>query len=259
MKKIILLTTAFSLCAAASAHAQTGVLAGWEGEASLNGARTTGNTDTLDFGAALKLEKNTDTWNHKLKGSALFGETDDVSTRERYDIGYQIERNFSERLYAYGNADYYADEFGAFSSGYFIGGGLGYRVFLPEPLGWALEGGPGFRSQVAQDVILDEALFLADPTDPLGFTEGDRSNEFALRGRSDFDYKINDNVSFYNDTEVLWSDSDTYVWNEVGITAQLVGNLAARASYRVDHHTNPPLGTVGTDTITKVGVVYTLK
>jgi len=258
MKKIILLTTAFSLCAAASAHAQTGVLAGWEGEASLNGARTTGNTDTLDFGAALKLEKNTDTWNHKLKGSALFGETDDVSTRERYDIGYQIERNFSDRLYAYGNGDYYSDEFGAFANGYFIGGGLGYRVLLNEPFTWNLEGGPGFRSQVEQDTI-DAALFAIDPTDPLAFIDGERTNEFGLRGRSDLDYVVNENVSIYNDTEILWSSSDTYTWNEVGITAQLVGNLAARASYRVDNHTNPPAGTKATDTITKVGVVYTLK
>ena len=125
---------------------------------------------------------------------------------------------------------------------------MGYKVILPEPIGWNLEGGAGFRSQTAQDTEIAASTIA-------GITE----EEFALRALSDFDYKFNDNVSFYNDSEIIWSDSDTYIWNEAGITAQLWGNIAARASYRVDYHSNPPAGSVGTDTISRVGIVYTIK
>ncbi len=249
MKHIALLTAAISLCAVSSAHAQSGLLDGWSGEASANGSRTTGNTDTLDFGLGLKLLKTSDSWVHKFKANADFGEVDNQSTRERYDLGYQIDRNINERLYVFGNTDYFSDQFGAFQDGYFIGGGLGYKLFIPEPLGWSLEGGAGYRSQQEQDTIAPDLTLL----------DGIRTNEFALRGKSDFDYKLNENVALYNDTEIIWSSSDTYVWNEVGLTAQLIGNLAARASYRVDYHSNPPLGSVGTDTISRIGVVYTLK
>jgi len=249
MKKILLLSAIISLSAASAAQAQTGLLSDWSGEASANGSRTTGNTDTQDFGLGLKLQKEAGPWTHKFKANADFGEVNGVSTRERFDLGYQIERDINDRLYVYGNGDYYSDQFGAFQDGYFIGAGLGYKVILPEPIGWSLEGGAGFRSQTEQDTI------AAD----LSIIDGDTSNEIGLRGRSDFDYKFNDNVSLYNDTEIIWSSSDTYVWNEVGITAQLIGNLAARASYRVDYHSNPPLGSVSTDTISRIGVVYTLK
>jgi len=249
MKKIILLTTSLMLGSFGTAHAQTGLLSGWSGEASANGSRTTGNTDTLDFGLGLKLQKEAGPWTHKFKANADFGEVDNVSTRERFDLGYQIDRDINDRLYVFGNADYYSDEFGAFQDGYFVGGGLGYKVITPEPIGWALEGGAGFRSQQEQDVFVL----------PTGIIEGDRANEFALRGKSDFDYKLNENVALYNDTEIIWSSSDTYIWNEVGLTAQLIGNLAAKASYRVDYHSNPPVGAVGTDTISRIGVVYTLK
>jgi len=116
-------------------------------------------------------------------------------------------------------------------------------------LTWSLEGGAGYRSQQEQDGFDVAGLLI----------EGERTNEVGLRGHSDFDYQLNENVAFFNDTEIVWSSSDTYVWNEVGLTAQLFGNLAARASYRVDYHSNPPVGSVGTDTITRLGVVYTIK
>ena len=87
----------------------------------------------------------------------------------------------------------------------------------------------------------------------------ERTNELALRGASNITYDFNEAVSLYNNTEVIYSKSDTYLWNEVGITANLMGNLAARASYRVDHHTDVLPGVEKTDTITRVGVVYTIK
>lgn len=255
--KHLFLATALCLATSSSAFAQFGnITEGWSGDASLTGSRTTGNTDTLDFGLGLKLKKEAGPWTHKFKGNADFGEVDNESTRERYDIGYQIERDFTDRLYGFANGDYYKDEFGAFQDGWFLGGGLGYKVILPEPIGWNLEGGAGFRSQTAQDteIAADVANNIAAST-IAGITE----EEFALRALSDFDYKFNDNVSFYNDSEIIWSDSDTYIWNEAGITAQLWENIAARASYRVDYHSNPPAGSVGTDTISRVGIVYTIK
>ena len=247
--KHIILAAALCLATSSPAFAQFNNLTeGWSGDVSLTGSRTTGNTDTFDFGAGLKLQKEDGPWTHKLKANADFGEVDDQSTRERFDLGYQIERDFNDRLYGFANGDYYKDEFGAFQDGWFVGGGLGYKVILPDPVGWNLEVGAGFRSQTAQD---------DDSVTPI--VEGLTEEEFALRGVSDFDYKFNDNVSFYNDTEIIWSDSDTYLWNEAGITAQLWGNIAARASYRVDYHSNPPAGSVSTDTISRVGIVYTIK
>jgi len=168
--------------------------------------------------------------------------------------------NLTDRLYALANADYYRDEFGAFEDGYFIGAGLGYKLVQPAPLGWDIEGGVGYRSQQLASVIptadqlvdltADELLLLTDP---------DRTNEVALRGASKIAYDFNEYVSLYNNSEIIWSDSDTYLWNEFGVTANLVGNLAARASFRVDHHTDVLPGTEKTDTITRFGVVYTLK
>ena len=233
-------TAALGLSTFIAAPAAAGPLDGWSGEAALTGSKTTGNTDTTDVGLGLDLTKSEDLWRHKFNASFDYGETDSLKNRQRLVLGYQIERDFTERLYGYANADYFQDDFGAFETGYFIGSGLGYKLVLPEPLGWDIAAGAGYRSQKSQG--------------PLSVTE----NELALRASSDLDYQFNDAVSLYNNSEILWSDSDTYIWNETGLTAQLMGNLAARASFRVDNHSTVPAGRKKTDTITRLGVVYTL-
>ena len=228
---------------------------GWSGEASLAGGKTTGNTDTEDLSLGLKLAKDGDKWRHKFDALADFGKVDGVKSKERFALGYQIDRDLNERTYVYANADWYSDEFGAYDNGYFVGTGLGYKAILPDPIGWNLEAGAGYRSQKQQDYVIDDP---ANPGTPL-LVDGERFNEFALRGFSDFDYALNDNVSLYNDTEILWSDSDTYIWNDIGLNAQLMGNLAARISYRIDHHTDPTPGLKKTDTALRFGVVYTME
>lgn len=241
MKKQLLLAAAFLAASTGTAHAQfKNILDGWSGEASLSGSKTTGNTDTTDIGLALKLQKEDGPWRHKFKALADRGEADGINNKKRYNLGYQIDRDFNDRLYGYANADYFSDDFGAFQEGYFVGGGLGYKVILPEPVSWNVEGGLGYRSQEEQGAL------------------GEENAELAARAFSDFDYIFNENVSFYNDTEIIYSSSDTYIWNETGITATLAGNLAARASFRVDTHSDVAAGREKTDTITRFGIVYTM-
>ena len=248
MLKKILLSTVLSFSMASVASAQEG----WTGEASVSGSNTTGNTKTTDAGVGIKLKKEGDTWGHKFRANADYGKVDGSKNKSAWSLGYQIDRNLNERTYVYGNADYYQDQFGAYKQGYFLGTGVGYKLVLPDPISWNVEGGAGYRSQKSR--ITDNRL----ATNPDGLAS-EKQNEVALRGFSDFDFKLNDNVSFYNDTEVIWSKSDTHIWDEAGITANLVGNLAARASFRIDHHTDVPFDTKKTDTTTRVGVVYTMK
>jgi len=253
MKKSLLLAAAFFVATSGTANAQfNNITEGWSGEASLSGSKTTGNTDTTDIGLGLKLQKEDGPWRHKFKALADRGKAEDITNKKSYNLAYQLDRDINERLYVYGNADHFGDDFGAFKHGYFIGTGLGYKAILPEPLSWNLEGGLGYRSQKSR--IIDNDIL----TNPLGLAS-DRTNELAARGFSDLDYILNENVSLYNDTEILYSASDTYIWNETGITATLAGNLAARASFRIDNHSDVPIGTKKTDTITRFGIVYTMK
>lgn len=247
LTKTLMATTAASalaLSAFVPAFAQDSE-PGWVGEASLTGSRTTGNTDTTDVGLGLQLANDTGKWRHSFNASADYGRAAGVNNKQRVVLGYQIDRDISDRLYAYANADGFSDDFGAFGSGYFVGAGLGYELVLPEPIGWRVESGLGFRSQTAQETAL-----IPDPQS---------TDELAARLGSTLGWTINDKVTAYNNSELIYSSSDTYVWNETGLTATLAGRLAARASFRLDHHTDVPVGREKTDTITRFGLVYTME
>jgi len=180
-----------------------------------------------------------------LNGSATTAEGN--TNKKRYNLGYQIDRDLNDRLYVFANADYFSDDFGAFKQGYFLGTGLGYQVIVDGPTTWRLEAGAGYRSQKSRLVL----------NNPLG-VPSIRENELAGRLFSDFDHAFNESVSVYNDTELLYSASDTFITNETGVTSQLWENLALRASFRVENHSNVPVGREKTDTISRIGVVYTM-
>ena len=236
MKKLLISSAILSFVAT---PAFAGVMDGWTGEAALTGSKTSGNTETTDAGLGLHLVKSSDVWRHKFRANADYGKVSGEKNKQRWGLGYQIDRDINDRLYVYGNADYFQDDFGAFKNGTFLGTGLGYKFVLPDPLQWDLESGLGWRQQKDQLSV--------------------KTDELAYRGASRINYVLNDNVSAYNNTELTYSKSDTYIWNETGITAQLMGNLAARASFRIDNHSTVPVGTKKTDTISRVGVVYTIK
>jgi putative salt-induced outer membrane protein len=243
MMKSLLSATVASALLAAPAFAQDDPK-GWTGEASLTGSQTTGNTDTTDVGLGLQLENEGTVWRHTFNAAADYGRADGQTNKQRFVLGYQIDRQLNDRLYGYANADYFNDDFGAFQDSWFVGGGLGYEVLTDEPLLWRVEAGAGYRNQTPQATLL-----IPNP---------DSTSEAALQLGSDFDWTINDKVTAYNDTELTYASSNTYIWNETGLTATLAGRLAARASFRIDYNTDVPLGRENTDTITRFGLVYTM-
>ena len=241
MKYTLLMTTA---CMVFATSASAGNLTnGWAGEASVSGSTTSGNTSTTDIGIALHLAKTDGKWTNKFDTTYDLGKSGGIDSKNRWFIGYQLNREINEKLYVYGNTNYFTDDFGAYKQGSFIGSGLGYKAITPDPIKWDIEAGVGYRSQKLRAV---------------GIIPSATSNDFAVRGASNFSYKFNDAVNLYNNSEVIWASRDTYLWNDTGITANLAGNLAARLSFRIDHHTDVPIGIKKTDTITRAALVYTL-
>ena len=246
------ITTAALLLASAviSAPAHAQLMSGWTGDASLSGSTTSGNTETTDVGLGLNLTKTDGIYRNKFDATYDLGSVSGKDTKNRLFLGYQLDRDFNDRLYGFGTLNYFSDDFGAYETGYYAGTGLGYKVLINDPTTWNLEGGLGYRSQETRSI---------GTFGTAGFIASVEEGEVAARLGSDFDYAFNDAVSFYNDTEVLTSSSDTYIWNDIGITAKLAGNLSAKFGVRVDHHTDVPMGREQTDTITRGAIVYTIK
>jgi len=250
MKLLTLLSASAITLAVTALPANANMMSGWTGDASLSGSTTSGNTETTDVGLGLGLTKEDGIWRNKFDAAYDLGSVEGNDTKNRLFLGYQLDRDFNDRLYAFGNVNYFKDDFGAYETGYYAGTGLGYKVLTAEPTLWNVEAGLGYRSQETRATGIFGAM---------DYVASVEEGEIAARLGSEFDYAFNDAVSFYNDTEILSSSSDTYLWNDVGISAQLAGNLSAKFGFRVDTHTDVPVGVEKTDTITRAAIVYTIK
>lgn len=221
---------------------------GWAGEASLNGSATTGNNDTTDVGFALKLKNRGSDWRHNFALSADYGRSQGDTNKRRYRGSYKIGRDLAARVYAFLNTDYYSDDFGAFKNGWYGGGGIGYSALIEGPTLWRIEAGAGYRRQKAR-------LVPMSVNDPVS-----RIERFgSARLYSDLEHAFNDNVLFANDTELFYGDVDTFFTNESSLTSTLFGSLGVRASFRVETHSDVPEGREKTDTISRIGIVYTME
>lgn len=266
MKYVFAAAAALALCSGTATAQSQSFLDGWTGEGNLGGGITTGNTDTVDVGIALKVAKEFGPWKVAADGGFDFGQVDGLDNRRRWWVGTQAQRDFTDRLYGFADVSYEEDDFSGFDSRLFIGAGAGYHIFKEKPLLWAVEVAPGYRRSVTADAIIAEAIaevvddvdptIIITPGVPAVIEPGGTVNDFAIRGSSKFLYDFNENVTFTNDTDVIWSDLSTQTVNTAALTAQLTEKISGRVSFQVRHETDPPAGFVNTDTATRVSVVY---
>ncbi|MEO0881785.1 MAG: DUF481 domain-containing protein [Pseudomonadota bacterium] len=248
MKPQLLAAIALALATPSFAQEEEEENKGWTGEGSLGAGITTGNTDTVDLAVGLKGTKETELWKYTAEAGYDFGEVEGDTSRNRWFVAGQVDRTFSERFYGFSRITYEQDDFSGFDTRLFAGVGAGYHIFKRERLRWTIEAAPGYRR--------DEVADTLDLGPPPTIIEGGIENNFALRGSSAFGYDFNENVTFTNDTSVVWTDLSTQTINTTAINAGLTDSITARISFEVRNDTNPPDGFVNTDTATRLSIVY---
>ena len=212
----------------------------WTDEAELSFVSTGGNTEVVSL-SGKNLLKYTIT--DKLLGTwrlgALYGETDDVKTAERYFTDLRLDYSFSAKIYFFGMGGWLQDEFTGIESRYFIGPGAGYR-FLTGP------------------------KHFLDAEAGINFVTEDYTNnteEEFLEGRlyGLYQYSFSEKNKFSQSLEFLYDfdDSDNYRINsETAFITALSNYLSLKTSYEIKHDNEPVPATLKeTDTILSVTLV----
>ena len=219
---------------------------GWSGEGSFSASTSSGNTDTTQLGLGVDMEYTQGRWSHGIVASADYGETDGLETQNRFQIAGNVDVQMTDRMFGFGQGQYESDEFSAYDSRLFIGGGLGYDIFDSEDLTWSVRGGPSFKVDEIREVSSGGVVTTA----------GETRESVSFLANSTLSYSFNENVSFSNTTSAIASEDTTQMQNVAAVTAGLTDALSARVSFDVRHDTDPRPGFESTDTTTKVSLVY---
>lgn len=85
---------------------------------------------------------------------------------------------------------------------------------------------------------------------------GETENEFIGLFRSDLEWRFSESGKLANVTTVTVGSERTVTHNVSSLTVTLIGDLAGRASFDVQHNSEPPPRAEATDTTTKLSLVY---
>ncbi len=225
---------------------------GWTGEGALSGGITRGNTNSSEAGLRFDVDRIAGKWSTGLEGSVDYGQQEGVDSKNRAFVGMDLDRDFNDRAFTFTRGSYEVDQFTGFDSRAFIGGGIGYRVFESETLKFVVRGGPGAKiDNVKRQITTDEngAALIIPATQEV--------NVGAV-AKSEFDWAINDKVTFSNNADVIYSADSTQLTTGFALTAALAGPLAARVSVDTRYDTSALDGFKSTDTASRIALVYTL-
>lgn len=225
---------------------EAGVFDNWKGRAEIGGFRSTGNSPSTGFSAALDIKRDGIDWSHQLRGRADYQRSGGATTREKYFAAYEPRYQIGDDLFTYGLAQFESDRFQGFHSRYALSAGVGYQALQRPDLNLAVKAGPALRR-----------------TD---FTSGENDTRLGGLLGLDFDWTFADGVKLTQDTNlvaetggaasVIFDSRNTTLALVTGLEARITGKLSTRLSYSIDYESDPQPGKLGTDTLSRVTFVY---
>jgi len=207
------------------------------GEVALGGSRSTGNTETEQVNADIKLAYERGRWTTEVELDYDFASDADGISAQRLAAEAGTEYGLTERTFAFGVVDYVDDRFSGFEYEATIAGGLGYQVINSPDLGLKVSAGPAVR--LSKNKV-----------------SGEKKSEPGARTEAKFRWRISDAAKFTNATVVTFGTERTISENSSALTMKIMGSLSGRLAYTYRHNSDPPAGKDGTDTLTVASLVY---
>jgi putative salt-induced outer membrane protein len=208
----------------------------WSGKAEVGGYLTTGNSDTAGGTAVLDLNREGLRWRQKFHAQADYQSNQNITTREHYLASYEPNYKIDDRAYIYGVAQYEADRFLGYFNRYSTSVGAGYSVIKTAGTKLDLELGPAYRYTE--------------------FTDDTEQSSIAARGTANFSIRILSGLSVSQVASAYVQRFNSTLSGTTSINAKLIGPLSAALSYSVQYESEPPIGSVSTDTTSRASLVY---
>lgn len=212
---------------------------GFNGSVALRGIAESGNNESINIGIGSDINYVAGPNGIALQLNYAYSDDDDSAVEESLFYGLEYTRDFNPTIFGFaklqGSVDSATDA--AFETDTFLSFGAGYRIYNTNDIQWSVQAGPGYRFAELTDV-----------------TEADVS-EGAFGASSDYAHKLSETLFVTNDTDVIWSESDTVVFNDLAMNVAMTETLALRTSILTEYHTEPG-DAESTDNTFGVSLVY---
>jgi putative salt-induced outer membrane protein len=215
---------------------------GFTGSFALRGIAQNGNSESTDLGIGSDLNY---VWGpNGLELNLNYAYSDDdgaTGTEESLFYGLEYTRDFTPVTFGFakiqGTADGATDA--EFESDTFVSVGAGYRIYNDVERQWSVQAGPGYRFANVNDIASADV------------------SESAFGVSSDYAHKLTETVFLTNDTDFIFSDTNTGITNDLAISVSMTDTLALRTSLLTEYTSDVSAPTKNTDNTFGVSLVYT--
>lgn len=145
----------------------------WRGNANLAFSKSSGNTDSSTFSAAVDEVRATAADKISAYASSLYGSSNGVKNNDKTRLGARYDYNLSPQLFGFGLGDLERDSIANLQLRTSLGGGLGYHVIQTDPTTFDVFGGLAYSKAnmiVGADVSGAELLLGEESTHKLSDT-----------------------------------------------------------------------------------------
>ena len=186
----------------------------------LSYVQTKGSSETTTFSAkaSTKYTIDTQSWiDGKLDG--IYGESNNITSSNKYDIDAKYNRNTNEVLYYFIGLNYKVDKLStSYDYRIAIGPGLGYKVLKDEIKELDLKAGINYAKEELKN--------------------GNTDNYAAGTTEVEYKHKINANMNFTQSIkyDTSFDDADNYIVNsKTGLAVKMSDTLSLGVSYDYDY------------------------
>jgi putative salt-induced outer membrane protein len=209
----------------------------WTGRVELGGFITTGNSDTAGVSALVTATREGLRWRHNFRGSVDYQESLGQTTRDRYAVQYEPNYKIDDRAYVYGTAQYESDRFSGYYDRLSTSAGLGYGAIRRPGVNLDVTLGPAYRYTA--------------------YTDDNQEGSLAARGSMNLRWQLLPGLTVAQEAAAYIERYNSTVGATSSLKAKLVGPLSAQLSYNLNYESEPPEGSVKTNTIGRASLVYT--
>jgi putative salt-induced outer membrane protein len=214
---------------------------GFTGSVAMRGISTFGNSDSVDIGIGANLGYVNGPNGYSLALNYAYGSDAGTKTEDSLFYGAEYTRDFNSNFFGYGKVQGTVDAFSGYKSDTFASVGAGYRIIQTPDTQWSVQAGPGYR-------FADLRALASVDVSEAGFGVS-----------SDFSKDLSSSIALTNDTDLIWSKSDTVAYNDMAISVAMSDALALRTSLLTEYHSQPTAGAKNMDNTVGVSLVYSFK
>ncbi len=225
----------------------------WASRAQAGYAKTGGNTDTTTANALFHIAHVVDQWKFLFGAEGLYGSTKGETTAQAWDLHFQTNYNFTDRLYGYGGLRYDENKFSGFAYQELVTTGVGYQFFNSDDTKLAAQAGVGAR-RLRPEILTEDAVGAIVSTEELN------ANTDAV-----FDSAVNLEHSFNSFTKIVANvaveagKDNTMTTAGLSLQVKMTDLLSLAAAYQLIRNSKPPMGAGPTNSLTSLNLVYEFK